>query len=261
MNVSAFAATDIGLVRRTNEDAFVVATLDGGRWRGAEPETFDARAGVLLAVSDGMGGAKAGEVASALAIDVVRKAMVAASRADKLGTSHDRKRALVRAVERASLRIHEAGKKPGRQGMGATLTAVLVHGKEGLIAQVGDSRAYLLRGDKLRRMTRDQSYVQMLVDAGIMTTEEAERSPRRNIIMQVMGQKSVRAEVTELSLEKHDRLLLCTDGLTTVVDEDTLSAIARGPAPLDVVTKNLVALVRDGGAPDNVTVIAAEMTT
>ena len=128
------------------------------------------------------------------------------------------------------------------------------------VAQIGDSRAYLLRGGKIGQVTHDQSYVQMLVDAGVMTAAEAEASPRKNIILQVMGQEAVRVALGRVALKTGDRLLLCSDGLSNVVDDATLSAIAKPPGDLAKATKALVALTLEGGAPDNVTVILAEVT-
>ena len=255
-SVRAFGMTDVGLVRDANEDSFTMAELSKPqRWQGGAPaEWCTTDAGVLLVVSDGMGGAKAGEVASALAVEAVLGGMlrsVKESPAD--GDS------LRRVVEEASEKVHEAGKRPDRRGMGATLTAVLVNGTTAYVAQIGDSRAYLMRGGKIGQVTHDQSYVQMLVDAGVMTAEEAETSPRKNIILQVKGQEAVRVVLGRLSLKSGDRLLLCSDGLTNVVSDATINAIAKPPGDLAKVSNALVCLTKEGGAPDNVTVIVAEV--
>jgi serine/threonine protein phosphatase PrpC len=252
--VRAFGITDAGLVRATNEDAFVVASLDGRRWEGGAPVEIDASASpALLAVSDGMGGAKAGEIASALTVESVLRGMVEASR----GKTPDGE-TLRSVVERASDKVHEAGKRSDRRGMGATLTAALVDGATAFVAQIGDSRAYLLRGGNIGQVTHDQSYVQMLVDAGIMTPEEAERSPRKNIIMQVMGQETVHAALGRIELQSGDRLLLCSDGLTNVLDADAVRRLAESS---DVATacRSLIDATKREGAPDNVTVILAEI--
>ncbi len=225
------------------------------RWQGgaaAEWSTTDA--GVLLVVSDGMGGAKAGEVASALSVDAVLGGMVRAVR-EKAADGDT----LRRVIEMASEKVHEAGKRPDRRGMGATLTAALVVGHTAYVAQIGDSRMYLLRGGRIGQVTHDQSYVQMLVDAGVMTPEEAEASPRKNIILQVMGQQTVRVALGRISLKSGDRLLLCSDGLTNVVDDNTINTIAKPPGELAKASNALVRLTKEGGAPDNVTVILAEV--
>jgi len=254
--VRAFGQTDVGLVREANEDSFTMAELSKAqRWQGgtaAEWSTTDA--GVLLVVSDGMGGAKAGEVASALSVDAVLGGMVRAVR-EKAADGDT----LRRVIEMASEKVHEAGKRPDRRGMGATLTAALVVGHTAYVAQIGDSRMYLLRGGRIGQVTHDQSYVQMLVDAGVMTPEEAEASPRKNIILQVMGQQTVRVALGRISLKTGDRLLLCSDGLTNVVDDTTINAVAKPPGELAKASNALVKLTKEGGAPDNVTVILAEV--
>lgn len=254
--VRAFGQTDVGLVREANEDSFTMAELSKAqRWQGgAAAEWSSTDAGVLLVVSDGMGGAKAGEVASALSVDAVLGGMVRAVR-DKPADGET----LRRVIEMASEKVHEAGKRPDRRGMGATLTAALVVGYTAYVAQIGDSRMYLLRGGRIGQVTHDQSYVQMLVDAGVMTPEEAESSPRKNIILQVMGQQTVRVALGRVSLRSGDRLLLCSDGLTNVVDDATINAIAKPPGDLVKASNALVRLTKEGGAPDNVTVILAEV--
>lgn len=254
--VRAFGLTDVGLVREANEDSFTMAELSKAqRWQGgAAADWSTAEGGALLVVSDGMGGAKAGEVASALSIEAVLGGMLRAVR-EKPADGET----LRRVIEIASEKVHEAGKRPDRRGMGATLTAVLITGPTAYVAQIGDSRAYLLRNGQIGQITHDQSYVQMLVDAGVMTPEEAEASPRKNIILQVMGQEAVRVALGRISLRLGDRLLLCSDGLSNVVDDATINAVAKPPGDLAKATNALVSLTKEGGAPDNVTVIVAEI--
>jgi serine/threonine protein phosphatase PrpC len=257
VRLSAFGKTDTGLVREVNEDAFGMADLTTGqRWPGGQQASAwsAAGSGVLLEVSDGMGGAKAGEVASALSIEGVLTGMLEAAKA-----GHVSDKVLRSVIERVSKKIYEAGKRPDRRGMGATLTAILVKGRTAYVAQIGDSRAYLLRDGKLGQITHDQSYVQMLVDAGVMTPEEAERSPRKNIIMQVMGQESVKVALGRIELRAGDRLLLCSDGLTNVLDDSSICAVACGAKDLVTAVNELVAKTLEGGAPDNVTAILAEI--
>jgi serine/threonine protein phosphatase PrpC len=201
-----------------------------------------------------MGGAKAGEVASALAIEAVLGGMLRAAREGTVDGN-----TLRRVIEQASAKVYQASKRPDRKGMGATLTAVLVTDLTAYVAQIGDSRAYLLRGGKIGQVTHDQSYVQMLVDAGVMTPEEAETSPRRNIILQVMGQEAVRVVLGRMTLKPGDRLLLCSDGLTNVVDDATIADVVKAPAPIARASQELISLTKKGGAPDNVTVILAEV--
>jgi serine/threonine protein phosphatase PrpC len=254
--VRAFGQTDVGLVRATNEDAFTMAELSKAqRWQGGKvAEWSSTNGGVLLLVSDGMGGAKAGEIASALSIEAVLGGMF---RAVRLGPVDGVM--LRRVIEQASTKVFEASKRPDRKGMGATLTAVLVCGLTAYVAQIGDSRAYLLRGAQIGQVTHDQSYVQMLVDAGVMTPAEAECSPRKNIILQVMGQQAVRVALGRIALKSGDRVVVCSDGLTNVIDDETIIEVAKSPADLAKASAELVSRTREGGAPDNVTVIVAEV--
>lgn len=246
--------SDRGRRRRTNEDAFVIADLGtGARYQG-KPATWPlGEAGILCAVSDGMGGAKGGEIASAVTVAglLERLGRVARERAVD-------EKALARAVEATSRAVLVEARKRGFAGMGATLTAaVLGRGGHTLLAQVGDSRAYLLRGGELERVTRDQSYVQLLVDAGIMSESEAERSPRKNVVLQAMGQERVRVVVSTVTLTPGDRLLLCSDGLTNVLADATIAKVAR--LEVDHACEELVRLANLDGGPDNITVVLADI--
>ena len=184
VTVSAFGLSHPGRVRKNNEDAFLIAHLAEASEGAAPTEvvTFEAgESAVVLAVSDGMGGADAGEVASALVVQSLREAMMSAQ-----GSWDEATR---QAVERANRDVWAAAKEPGKKGMGATVTAVCVHGNLAHIAEVGDSRAYLLRNGRIRQITRDQSFVQFLVDSGALKPEEAAKYPLKNVVLQAMGQK------------------------------------------------------------------------
>jgi serine/threonine protein phosphatase PrpC len=250
-----YGQTDRGLVRSANEDAFVCADLSTSeRLRGATAAWTTSPKGVLLAVSDGMGGARAGEVASALSVEGLLEGMMETSR-ERVPDSTS----LRRVVERSSRRVFDEGQRSDRRGMGATLTAVLVSGDAARIAQIGDSRAYLLRRGRIGQVTHDQSYVQMLVDAGVLTPEQASLSPKRNVILQVMGQEAVDVALGTILLQRGDRLLLCSDGLTNVLDDETIRALAQPPSDLASACDDLVACTKERGAPDNVTVVLAEV--
>ncbi|GAH40822.1 unnamed protein product, partial [marine sediment metagenome] len=180
--LSVAGHTDVGKVREKNEDTFVVADLTGGTLlEGAPHARFDVgERGVLLAVSDGMGGAAAGEVASALVVETLTRAMKdAAPETPRDALMND-------AIQRAHRAVWDEAKRESKK-MGATLTAVFVHAGQAFIAEVGDSRAYLIRAGKMCQLTHDQSMVQMLVDTGIIEPDQAEHSPIRNVILQAMG--------------------------------------------------------------------------
>lgn len=245
------AATDRGRSRDHNEDAYVVARLgDAAEPRGVASWSLDGEE-ILLAVSDGLGGAPAGEVASELSV----RRLFDALEHDRGGDPGERLR---RDVVRASEKVREAGARPGRHGMGATLTTALLRGTTAYLGQVGDSRAYLLRDGAITQITKDQSYVQEKVDEGELTPEEAERSPEKNLVSQVMGQsKPLDVALGRIELREGDVLLLCSDGLTNAIDEDTIRQLATGS--FDRAAKALVDAANDAGGPDNVTVVLAKI--
>jgi len=250
--VSVAAATHVGKVREKNEDAFVVADLTGGT---ILPESQHARfdvgeRGVLLAVSDGMGGAQAGEVASAIVVDTLTREVGNAP----LETPRDA--TLTEAVKAA----HEAVRTRGQQDqakMGATLTAVFVRQGRAYIAEVGDSRAYLIRNSNIAQVTKDQSMVQLLVDSGVMSAADASNSPMRNVILQAMGhQREIKIAVNKLELRDRDCLVLCSDGLTVHVSDEEIKDAVVASRP-EAAVEALLKLALDRGGKDNVTVVVA----
>lgn len=251
------ARTDTGKQRSHNEDAFLAVNLDGAEGPHTDPGlahwTVSSR-GILLAVSDGLGGAKAGEVASEMSVEAVFEEL----RRDR--QQGDLDAMLQRAVAHASRRVREAGRAKDREGMGATLTATLIEGGTAHIVQVGDSRGYLLRAGRLRQITHDQSYVQSMIDAGTLTKEEAKRSPLKNVVSQVMGQpKEVRAALGQLALHDADRVLLCSDGLSNALSDDAILAAAMEP-DVATATKRLIDEANAAGGADNITVVLAQVT-
>jgi serine/threonine protein phosphatase PrpC len=259
VHLSVAGRSDIGRTRKNNEDALVVATLAGGSLlRGDDLKgRFDVgERGVLLAVSDGMGGAKAGEVASALVVESLVRAMVD-SPADAPADT-----AIKEAVQKAHHAVWEAAHQAGREGMGATLTAVFVQargeGATAYIAEVGDSRAYLLRSGTITRLTKDQSYVQLLVDSGALDPKEVAESPLRNVILQAMGHaQPIHVALGKLELRGRDCLLLCSDGLTNTMDDEEIRRVVVGAPNLDEAAVRLVGLANQRGGADNITVLAA----
>jgi serine/threonine protein phosphatase PrpC len=207
---------------------------------------------VLLAVSDGMGGHQAGEVASALVIESLSRELVK----DQQGPLHKQ---LEDAVLRANRRVHNAARSADRHGMGATLTAVMIRGNEAFIAEVGDSRGYLLRNGWLRQMTRDQSMVQMLVDQGVMSAEDARNAPGKNVILQAVGLgPDVRVAIGRLELRRGDRLMLCSDGVSNQITDNELRDILTKSAPREA-CETMISLANERGGEDNETVIVADV--
>ncbi|APR79535.1 Protein serine/threonine phosphatase PrpC, regulation of stationary phase [Minicystis rosea] len=256
VTVTAFGLTDAGRVRKNNEDAFLISQLANAA-EGMMPEevvTFDAgEHAVVLAVSDGMGGAEAGEVASALVVQSLRDAMMNAK-------GGDWDEATKAAVEKANRAVWDAAKEPGKKGMGATVTAVCVHKNQAHIAEVGDSRAYLIRHGRIRQMTRDQSFVQFLVDSGALKPEEAESYPMKNVVLQAMGQRAdVQVALGRLELRRGDRLLLCSDGLSGMVTANDMRDTIERAKSLDEACSELITLANERGGEDNITVVLAEV--
>ena len=250
--VSVAAVTHVGKVREKNEDAFVVADLTGGALLTDHTHArFDVgERGVLLAVSDGMGGAQAGEVASAIVVETLTREVGEAP----LDTPRDA--ALHDAIQRAHEAVRTQGKRD-RARMGATLTALFIRAGRAYIAEVGDSRAYLVRGGQIAQITHDQSMVQLLVDSGVMSSEDASNSPMRNIILQAMGhQKELKVALAKLDLRDRDCLVICSDGLTGEVSDAEIRDVILSMTP-ETAAARLVDLANERGGKDNITVIVA----
>jgi serine/threonine protein phosphatase PrpC len=255
--VRAVGVTDAGNVRTQNEDSFVVADLTTRTHgdAGVLVELDAAGQGVLLAVSDGMGGALAGDVASALVIDSLRDSLDGP--ADEAHVAREIKA----AAETANRVVWDAAQERSRAGMGATLTAVVVHGALAHVAQVGDSRAYLLRRSQIRQVTKDQSYVAVLVEAGVLTREQAEASPYKNAILQAMGTKpEVNVALGRIELRRGDIVLVCSDGLWGKMEDEEIYRAVRSSPGLTEAGAALVALAKERGGEDNITVVLAEVS-
>lgn len=269
IRVDVAAQSHAGRVRQNNEDQFLVAKLT----RSMETmlttlpsEDVPARAdeiNYLMVVADGMGGHAAGEVASRLAIS----AMVSLGldipdwffKLDDKGVPiiERRTRELIQHV--GTLLFERGRQNDALRGMGTTLTAVRSYGFDILIVHVGDSRAYLCRAGSLVRLTKDHTYAQMLVDTGRLKPSDVGRSGVRHILTNALGgaTEKVQVDVDLMRLEDGDRLLLCSDGLTDLVDEDTiLRTLCEIPASNDACTK-LIQIALDNGGRDNITAIVA----
>lgn len=251
--LSVAGQTDVGRVRPNNEDAYVVADLTGGALLdGATHARFDVgERGVLLAVSDGMGGAHAGEVASALVVQTLTRALA------KAPPDTPRDKLMNDAIRRAHQAVWKTAQTEAKR-MGATLTAVFVHAGQAFIAEVGDSRAYLIRAGQITRLTHDQNVAQMLLDSGVITPEEAEESRMRNVILQAMGnQPNVSVALARLDLRDRDCLVLCSDGLTIYVSDEELRDVVLACRRPEQAAARLVALANERGGKDNITVVVA----
>jgi serine/threonine protein phosphatase PrpC len=273
VTVSVAGRTDPGRQRSQNQDTLLVADLGAGPGSaplimapgsedlpgGSVRELTLGPRGFLLMVADGMGGAAAGGVASALAARTIHRSVVDAWTGDRDGTPVRFASRLAEGVEAANALVHErATDQSELSGMGTTATVAGVLDGFVYIAQVGDSRAYLIRGGAAHQLTRDQSVVQSLVDAGRLTEAEAATSDRRHMILQAVGNEpEVQVELTYQALRKDDVLLLCSDGLSGPVPvESMVRAVDEHPDPYEL-CERLVALANEAGGPDNVTAVVA----
>lgn len=225
--------TDVGCVREHNEDSLAVAPP-------------------LYVVCDGMGGHAAGEVASEIAVNVI---------ADRAPATPDAA-ALGQAVEEANLAIIQAAREGvGRAGMGCTCTAAMLENERLIVAQVGDSRAYLLHGGTLQQITRDHSLMADFIEAGQITPEEARVHPQRSVITRALGSDPrTQPDLFEINVNTGDRLLICSDGLTSMIEDYEIEDILnRTPDPQIAASKLVNAAIAAGGH-DNVTVIVVNVT-
>jgi protein phosphatase len=268
INVALYAQTHTGMVRSLNEDNFLVLNLSTGRsWTAGEKEDKDLLTyqqggyGSLLAVSDGIGGTQAGEVASRMAVETVRDRMLRLQEHAVYGRVPVYQR-LRLAIEDANVLINREGvANIERKGLGATFTAVVTEGSRGYFAQVGDSRAYLIRQGRIVRITKDQSLVQSLIDNGQITEEAAETHPYRNVILQALGMTgAVNVKVNSLTLCQLDLLVLCTDGLSGKLHADEIARIVDAAADLKSACQELIALANERGGEDNITVVIAQFS-
>jgi protein phosphatase len=239
------AKTDLGRIRENNEDKFDYLEPD-------EPSVL-ATKGRVYAVADGMGGHSAGQVASELALNVFIRSYYSNTSPDVEGNLH-------RAVKEANAYIVDVARTiPGRNGMGATLTAVVVRDDDLIISQVGDSRCYLLRGGQLEQLTEDHSWVAEQVRSGAMSEAEAEQSPFRNVITRSMGgAPEVEPDVTAVKLQPGDRYLLCSDGLSGMVPAHEILDLLAAGSP-SVAAWNLIERANQYGGKDNITAFVLQI--
>ena len=231
-DISFGSRTDIGYVRDHNEDSLIIIPP-------------------LFAVADGMGGHEAGEIASEITVNTLAE----------LAPSHLDAEGLTAAVEAANYNVMKAPRQGiGRDGMGTTLTAAMLEGERLLIAQVGDSRAYLLHKGHLQQITRDHSLMADLIGAGQITPEEARVHPNRSVITRAIGSDiHMRPDIYELNVDAGDRILLCSDGLSSMISNNAIESIMRRQSDAQHCADELVTAALENGGADNVTVVVADV--
>jgi protein phosphatase len=242
--------TDVGRVREHNEDS--VLAVEYARESMIEPD-----ASFLYVVADGMGGAEAGEMASAIAVKTIRDYVE--SGLSSSAREGDVAALLAGALEEANTRIIEyVASRPESRGMGSTGVCALVVPPEAAVAWVGDSRAYMMDGPALRQVTRDHSLVQRLVEIGQISADEARTHEHKNVITRSLGARQsgpAGAESLSLKLKRGDKLMLCSDGLTAHVEDHQIQEIlGRHRDPFDA-ARELIVAANTGGGTDNITVV------
>lgn len=226
------SCTHVGCVRDHNEDSLLVSAP-------------------LFAVADGMGGHEGGEIASEIAVQILRRQAPRTPDAQALGT----------AIEAANYEIIKAAQDGrGREGMGTTMTAAILKDTRLIIGQVGDSRAYLFSNGTLHQLTRDHSLMADMIDAGQITPEEARVHPNRSVITRALGSSLyTQPDLYELNVQDKDRLLLCSDGLSSVVEESAITRILARCDDPQACADQLIQAALDAGGPDNITAIVIDI--
>ncbi|MET0649642.1 MAG: PP2C family serine/threonine-protein phosphatase [Pyrinomonadaceae bacterium] len=270
MFVQLYAKTNVGRVRAGNEDNFLVLDLSGeGAWTGSDGEAIPeglgrfevGPKGVVLVVSDGMGGALAGDVASRMAVETVREMLTGGDDGDG-DPEAPLVESLRNATDYANFAIHRRSQEdPHCSGMGATLTAAAVTPDGVGLLQVGDSRGYVIRGGQIKLATKDQSLVQQLVDVGQISEQEAETHMFRNVILQALGAQAELQPVSgRVRVYRGDVLLLCSDGLSGKLrGEDMLRIVLESRGDLKRACEALVDEANERGGEDNITVVLARL--
>jgi protein phosphatase len=269
VRIDVSAKSHPGYHRENNEDHFFVTRLgrtletlitslpEADLPKGTEEVNY------AMILADGMGGHAAGEVASRMAISALISLALEVPdwvlKVDEEYAPQIERRSRQRVQDVGALLVEQGRRDPALRGMGTTLTAARSLGRDLLIIHVGDSRAYLLRAGSLLRLTRDHTYTQMLVDSGRLRPADVADSPHRHILTNALGGAGghVRVDTDWLELEDGDRLLLCSDGLTDLVDDEAITGILRGAAESSDACEQLVQRALDAGGRDNVTVIVA----
>jgi protein phosphatase len=273
--VEAHATSHIGRIRKGNEDNYLLLNLSHAKaWTSSQdPEEFVIESqrfeigdeGIILAVSDGMGGALAGEVASRMAVDTVSRALLDTD-PDKTLAPDLMNSSLIERLYQATLHanyvIHQQGRDPQFQGMGATFTGVGITKEAVDLIQIGDSRAYLLRNANIYQITKDQSLVQQLVDANQIAAEDAELHPLKNVILQALGaQPEIFPVSARLIPCQNDVIMLCSDGLSNKISGPEMQEIIlENFDRLEMACAELVKVANENGGEDNITVILAKIT-
>ena len=246
MRVVSAGLTDVGCVRKHNEDNFLIDVERG-----------------LFVVADGLGGHAAGEVASQIVVDKMGQFIAQTVELDRtwpmeydVNLAYDGNRLKVALMLTDQAILEDIRSNPERESMGSTVVACLVHDSSATLAHVGDSRAYLLNARGIQQITRDHSWVAEQVANGILTPEEARKHPFRNVITQALGNGAdLDIAIQEIQVKELDQLLLCSDGLSGMVQDEEIWSIVRASGNLEEAAQQLINVARQNGGEDNITVL------
>jgi protein phosphatase len=256
--VTVCGQTDVGRRRSDNQDTFVIADLASGEVSRpcSSTDVSVSRPGMLALVCDGMGGRPAGDVAARVAASTIVERLEGAAGVVVTEPAS----ALTNAVQEANRAIlDEAAAHPEETGMGTTCTAAVFGPDHLAVAQIGDSRAYLLREGRLELLTRDQTMAAQMIDAGVLAPDKLENFPFKHVLSQALGTNGpIKPVITDYSLEDGDRVLLCSDGLHGPVSDETISLILKVSNDPAQAAHALVEAALAAGGPDNVTVVVAD---
>lgn len=243
--MKAFGITDRGAVRKENQDCFRIDVPSDGST-------------VCAVLCDGMGGAQAGSVASAMAAEAFM--FHAANSLDSCSSGADMKNILSEAVNYANIKVYDRSFSDfSCMGMGSTLVGVLMNAKRCFVANVGDSRAYLIAKGQIQQISQDHSLVNELLAKGRISPEEARQHPKRNVITRAIGVEArVRCDIFDVKPIEGSRILLCSDGLSNLADDEELLAVSEANEDIETAAEKLLELALGRGAPDNVTVLLCQ---
>ncbi len=249
MKINLYGKTDIGLNRENNEDNFCI------------DETMN-----LFIVADGMGGHASGQVASKIAVDVIKERLQYVLKKDNIEYYQNPKNSkhanyLVNCIHIANQVIYEAGQKyQQNKGMGTTIAAALIDGNNLIVANVGDSRLYLIRDNTINQLTMDHSLVMEQVRKGLITLEEANKSDMQNVLLRALGnEQTVEVDVSEMPLNNNDYILLCSDGMVRMVNDEKILEVIQELKDPKIICEKLITLANNAGGKDNITVVVANI--
>jgi len=246
--INIYSATNVGLVRDHNEDDLLAL------YAGSQPAGTDA----ILVVADGMGGHLAGEVASQMTVDGIREHLRTKGQDSATIEGSEYGIFLYTILKEVKESVCLAGRDPDKLGMGTTCTLAAIRGDTLFMVHVGDSRAYMIRDSEIHQITTDHSWVQERVDEGSITQEEARFHPNRNMITRAIGlQRNVEIDVLRLNITPGDLLLLCSDGLNSMITDEEILAVILEAQP-DSICNDLIDAANKAGGHDNITVITAQ---